>query len=153
MKRKVFDIVRYKQLLLLQENDEISFSDLELLSFEASIEKQISYNRKEIYLTLINKYLNLIISPYEFRSKFLEIEKEDCRKSTEILQDFEKLKVFTFTEDLEKFSDLINEIATLCAEHDVSWHKTLKPISENKFYYLIKKNYIQFNTFPFGVAI
>ena len=68
---KHFNLSRYKELLKLQENGEISFLDLELLSYKASVAKQMCYNRKKDYFLLIHEYLSRIIPPYEFRSKFL----------------------------------------------------------------------------------
>lgn len=44
------------------------------------------------------------------------MEKEDSYKSKIILEDFQKLKVFTLAKDLEKFSDLQNEISDLFQE-------------------------------------
>lgn len=58
---KHFNLVRYKELLKLQENGEISFLDFELLSFKASVAQQICYNRKKDYFIVIDEYLSLII--------------------------------------------------------------------------------------------
>jgi hypothetical protein len=103
--KKHFNLSRYKELLKLRENAKISFSDenfFELVSYRASIEKQVSYNREKCYCLVIDKYLSRVISLYEFRLKFLKMEKE----------------VFTFAEDLEKFSDFMGRISTLCFEYD-----------------------------------
>ena len=43
--------------------------DFELLSFKATVVKQMCYNRKKDYFILIDEYLSRIITPYEFRSK------------------------------------------------------------------------------------
>ena len=116
---KYFNLSRYKELLKLQENGEISFLDLELLSFKASVGQQMCYNRKKDYFSfvLIDEYLGRIIPPYEFRSKFLQMEKEDSEESTIIIEDFQEFEVFTLAKDLEKFSDLIGQISTLCFEY------------------------------------
>ena len=85
---KFFNLSRYKELLKLEANDDITFLDLELLSFKASVAQQMRYNRKEDYFFLIDEYLSRVISPYEFRSKFLQMKKEDSKKSIIILEDF-----------------------------------------------------------------
>jgi len=38
---KTFNVVRYQEFLKLEENGEISFLDLELLSFKASVAQQL----------------------------------------------------------------------------------------------------------------
>ena len=144
---KSFNLSRYKELLKLEENGKISFLDFELLSFKASVAQQMCYNRKKDYFILIDKYLSQIITPYEFRSKFLQMEKEDSEKSTIILEDFQKLEVFTFAKDLEKFSDLIDKISTLCFEYSEIWDGSIEPMSESEFYYLVNNHYLQLGNF------
>ena len=116
--KKYFNLSRYKELLKLKQKGEISFLDLELLSLQASVQQQMCYNRKKDYFILIDKYLSQIISSSEFRSKFLQMEKEDSEKSTLILEDFQELEVFTLAKDREKFSNLIFKISTLCFEYN-----------------------------------
>jgi hypothetical protein len=144
---KYFNLSRYKELLELQENGKISFLDFELLSFKASVAEQMCYNRKKDYFILIDEYLSRIIPPDEFRSKFLQMKKEDSEKSTIILKDFQELEVFTLAKDLEKFSDLIGEISTLCFEYDEIWDGTMEPMSESEFYYLVNNHYLQLGNF------
>ena len=148
---KYFNLSRYKELLKLQENGKISFFDLELLSLQASVAQQMYYNRKKDYFILIDQYLSRIIPPYEFRSKFLQMEKEDSEKSTLILEDFQELEVFTLAKDLEKFSDLINDISALCFEYDELWDGTIERMSESEFYYLVLVNnyYLQLENFNY----
>ncbi len=138
---KDFNLSRYKELLKLQENGKISFLDFELLGFKATVAQQMCYNRKKDYFILIDKYLSRIIPPYEFRSKFLQMEKEDSEKSTIILEDFQELEVFTLAKDLEKFSDLIDQISTLCFEYGEVWDGTMEPMSESEFYNLLNHYY------------
>jgi hypothetical protein len=55
---KYFNLVRYKELLQLEESGKHSVFDktlLELLTYQASIENQVSYNQKENYFSLIEK--------------------------------------------------------------------------------------------------
>jgi len=140
---KSFNLSRYKELLKLEANGAITFLDLELLSFKASVAQQMCYNRKKDYFLLIDEYLSRVIPPYEFRSKFLQMKKEDSKKSTIILEDFKKLEVFTLANNLEKFSDLISEISTLCFEYNEVWDRTMEPMSESDFYSLVNNYYLQ----------
>ena len=72
-----FNLLRYKELLELEKNNQITFLDLELLTYKASIESQICYNRKENYFSLIEKYLKEKLAGHDFRSKFLKMETQD----------------------------------------------------------------------------
>jgi hypothetical protein len=147
---KYFNLSRYKELLKLEENREITFLDLELLAYQASVAWQISYNRKKDYFILIDEYLSRIISPDEFRSKFLEMSKKDSKKADIILEDFQKLEVFTLAKDSKLFSDLANKIETLCFDYYEIWDGTIKPMSESEFYYLVNNYYLQLQeAFPF----
>ena len=152
---KHFNLSRYKEFLKLKESGKISFLDenyLELLSYTASVAGQLKYNRKEDYFLLIHEYLSRVISPNEFRSKFLQMKREDSKKATILLEDFQELEVFTLAEDLEKFSDLIYEISTLCFEYGEIWDGTIERMSENEFYYLVNNSYLQFQkAFPFNI--
>lgn len=138
-----FNLERYKELLELEKSNKITFLDLELVTYEANIESQIYYNRKENYFSLMEKYLKGKIVGHEFRSKFLEMEKQDGKIAYIIQQDFQKLEVFTLADDLEEFSDLIGEISTLCLEYDEIWDGTMKRMSESEFYSLLNKHYFQ----------
>ena len=140
---KQFNLARYKELLELEKSNKITFLDLELLTYRATIESQISYNRKENYFFLIEKYLRGEIAGHEFRSKFLEMEKQDGKTTYIIQQDFQKLEVFTLADDLEEFSDLTEEISTLCLEYDEIWDGTMIQMSESEFYSLVNKHYFQ----------
>ena len=82
----------------------------------------------------MEKYLEGKIVGHEFRSKFLEMEKQDGKIAYIIKQDFQKLEVFTLADDLEEFSDLIREISTLCLEYGEVWDGTMKRMSESEFY-------------------
>jgi hypothetical protein len=140
---KIFNLSRYKELINREKNGEISFLDLELLSYKASVSQQISYTRKKDYFTLIDGYLSGIIPPYKFRSKFLQMQKEDSNKSNLILENFQELEVFTLAKDLENFSASIGEISTLCLEYSEVWDGSMEPMSESEFYYLINNHYLQ----------
>jgi len=149
---KYFNLSRYKELLQLEESVKDSLLDktfVELLSYQASIGGQISYNRKENYFSLIDKYLNRVIAPNEFRSKFLEMEKQDSRAVDIILEDFQELEVFTLADDLKEFSDFKIEISTLCFGYYEVWDGTMERMSESEFYNLVNNCYLQFQkAFP-----
>lgn len=49
--------------------------------------------------------------------------------------------------DLEKFSDLIGQISTLCFEYAEVWHGVMEPMSESEFYYLVNNYYLQLENF------
>jgi len=78
------------------------------------------------------------------------MESEDSKKATILLEDFQELEVFTLAEDLEKFSDLRNQISTLCFEYDEVWDGSMERMSESEFYYLVNNRYLQLQkAFPF----
>ena len=111
-----FNLIRYKELLELEKNNQITFLDLELLTYKVSINSQISYHRKENYFSLIEKYLKGKLTGHDFRSKFLKMETQDGKTAYTIKRDFQKLESFTLVDNLEDFSNLILEISTLCLE-------------------------------------
>ncbi len=147
---KKFNLTRYKELLKL---DPISLSDaddifLEFLGYEASIGSQICYNRKEEYFSLINKYLIGILTPYQFRSKFLKMESEHWEKVPAISENFEALEIFTLADDLENFSHLKIQIWTLCYEFaEILDDGRGKRMTEIEFYSLVNRNYFQLQRF------
>jgi hypothetical protein len=107
--------------------------------------KQLIYNRKEDYYSIINKYLNKTLTLLEFRTQFLDMEKEDIEKGYVILENIQELEVFYLVEDLEKFSRLIGEIIDLCEDYYI-----IEPMPETEFYFLVKKYYHQLqDAFPF----
>ena len=138
-----FNVDRYKELLELEKNNQITFLDLELSTFKANIESQICYNNKENYFSLIEKYLKGTINGYQFRSEFQEMENQDVKIAYTIKGDFQKLEAFTLADDLEEFSNLIIEISTLCLEYDEIWDGMMVRMSESEFYSLVNKYYFQ----------
>ena len=136
-----FNLLRYKELLELEKNNKITFLDLELLKYKASIESQIYYNRKEDYFSLIEKYLKRKLTGYEFRLKFINMETEDQKIASTIMRDFQKLEAFMLADDLEDFSNLIIKISTLCLEYDIIWDENEKRMSESEFYSLVNNHY------------
>ena len=152
--KKNFNLSRYKELLKFEGSEKNSFfneNNLELLSYQASVIRQIKYDLKKYYFLLIHKYLTRLILPSEFRVQFLQMEKNDAKKAAIIFKDFQELEVFSLAEDLDEFSDLMREISNLCFEYDELWDGTMDRMSENEFYYLVNNLYLQLQkAFPFN---
>lgn len=111
--KKKFDLTSYKKLVEMANCGKIVFMDanyFKLLRYQTSVGKQLIYNRKEDYYSIINKYLNKSLTLLEFRTQFLEMEKQDTEKAAIILGNIQELEVFSLVEDLEKFSRLIGRI-------------------------------------------
>jgi len=146
--KKKFNFTGYKELVDMDNCGEIVFLDanyFKLLGYQTSVGKQLIYNRKEDYYSIINKYLNKTLTLIEFRTQFLDMEKEDIEKGYVIIENIQELEVFYLVEDLEKFSRLIGEIIDLCEDYYI-----IEPMPETEFYFLVKKYYHQLqDAFPF----
>lgn len=141
---KQFDFRRYQELIKLDEMkkgglDFWSKDFRELLQFQGSIQSQISYNRKDQYFSLVQKYLNGMLTVYEFQSNFLELEEEDRKTSDTIEQNSGELEVFMLADELEEFSNWQNRISILIIEYD----KYEERMSDDEFYSIIKDSYLQ----------
>ena len=135
--KKKFYFTGYKELVDMENCGKIVFLDanyFKLLRYKTSVGKQLIYNRKEDYYSIINKYLNKTLTLLEFRTKFLDMEKEDIEKGYIILGNIQELEVFYLVEDLEKFSRLIGEIIDLCEDYYI-----IEPMPETEFYILVNK--------------
>ena len=146
--KKKFNFTGYKELVDMKNCEEIVFLDanyFKLLRYQTSVGKQLIYNRKEDYYSIINKYLNKTLTLIEFRTQFLDMEKEDIEKGYVILENIQELEVFYLVEDLEKFSRLIGEIIDLCEDYYI-----IETMPKTEFYFLVKKYYHQLqDAFPF----
>jgi hypothetical protein len=146
--KKEFNFTGYKELVDMKNCGEIVFlgaNYFKLLRYQTSVGKQLIYNRKEDYYSIINKYLNKTLTLIEFQTQFLDMEKEDIEKGYVILENIQELEVFYLVEDLEKFSRLIGEIIDLCEDYYI-----IEPMPETEFYFLVKKYYHQLqDAFPF----
>ena len=63
----------------MENRGEIVFLDanyFKLLRYQTSVGKQLIYDRKEDYYSIINKYLNKTLTISEFRAQFLGMEKD-----------------------------------------------------------------------------
>lgn len=139
--KKKFYFTGYKELVDMENCGKIVFLDanyFKLLRYQTSVGKQLIYNRKEDYYSIINKYLNKTLTLLEFRTQFLDMEKEDIEKGYIILGNIQELEVFYLVEDLEKFSRLIGEIIDLCEDYYI-----IEPMPETEFYVLVNKYYHQ----------
>lgn len=97
---------------LLNKRDLAETDQLQLLAYGALVERQISYNRKEEYFSLIKEYLAKKINPSTFRGKFLEMHEQDDDTAQIMKEDFEQLSNFSIDLELEEvpFSLLIDLI-------------------------------------------
>lgn len=106
--KKKFNFIGYKKLLDMENRGEIVFFDtnyFKLLRYQMSVGKQLIYNRKEDYYSIINKYLNKTLTIIEFRTQFLAMEKEDMEKGSLILGNTQELEVFDLCEDYYIFKN------------------------------------------------
>jgi hypothetical protein len=105
-----FNLKHYLELLGKQDLTETD--EFQLLSYGAVVERQISYNRKDEYFSLIRQYLAKKINPSTFRRKFLEMQKADDDTNQIIKEDFEQLSNLSIDLELEEgpFSLLIDLI-------------------------------------------
>jgi hypothetical protein len=149
-----FDIDRYNELLekekvLSQQSNSLIFENkdefIELLSYGARVEDQISYERKEEYYSLISQYIEIIVTPQIFQWEFLKMEKEDAKVAKMITNDFKQLAIFSVDLKAVEFSSLIGEIS------DVSMvAREFSPeegISDKEFRKSIEKTFLQMQEF------
>ena len=132
-----FNLKHY--LKLLGKQDLTETDELQLLSYGALVERQISYNRKDEYFSLIRQYLAKKINPSTFRGKFLEMQKADDDTTQIIKEDFEQLSNLSIDLELEEgpFSlliDLIYDNSMLAVEFGPE-----DGISEDEFRVSIEK--------------
>ncbi len=132
-----FNLKHYLELLGKQDLTETD--ELQLLSYGALVERQISYNRKDEYFSLIRQYLAKKINPSTFRGKFLEMQKADDDTTQIIKEDFEQLSNLSIDLELEEgpFSlliDLIYDNSMLAVEFGPK-----DGISEDEFRVSIEK--------------
>lgn len=118
MNRK-FDVTRYLELMAEEkkynkqnkvffEEDKEAF--MELLNYRANVECQISYAKKNIYLSLVENYLTKKITPDKFRADFLDLQDQDSEDATNILNDLEKLSTFSISSKAIEFSSLLIDV-------------------------------------------
>jgi hypothetical protein len=143
---KAINILRYKELMELGKIRNNSFSDeefWELIDFEATVERQISYNRKKEYVLLMDKYFNQQIDSYEFRKLFLIMKNEDARNTYIICNDLQALESFKLANDPSNISNLITKISMLCLDFNAIAYETKDEMAESEIQFdsSVKKHY------------
>jgi hypothetical protein len=105
-----FNLKHYLELLGKQDLTETD--EFQLLSDGALVERQISYNRRDEYFSLIRQYLAKKINRNTFRGEFLKMQKADYVTTQIIKEDFEQLSNLSIDLELEEglFSLLIDLI-------------------------------------------
>lgn len=146
----IFNLSRYSKLIeketaLINQKKWLFYENysefIELLNYQASVEQQINYNRKNDYLLLIEKYLSHLITSSEFQNEFLEMEKQDATKADKILQDSQQLSGFYLVENLEEFGNIVARISTLCQDI-IDWGYE-DGLSKDEFYDSVNNLYLQ----------
>ena len=149
-----FDIDRYNELLekekrLSQENNSLIFENkdefIELLSYGARVEDQISYERNQDYYSLISQYIDKVVTAPIFQSEFLKMEKEDAKAAKIITDDFKQLARFSVDLKAVKFSSLIEEISEVSMV--ACEFGPEEGISDQKFRKSIEKTFLQIQNF------
>ena len=138
-----FNLSRYQKLLKLKKNNEISSLDknfMELLEYEVNVQDQISYDRKEVYFSLISKFLDRSIGIYDFESQMKELQEQDNRKSKILLENSQELQTFPLASDLKIFSNSINNISEVCFDFYESFND-LESITKDELYDSVNKYY------------
>lgn len=89
---KYFDLESYKELERLKKNNQISPEDQKKLrGYRINVSNQVKYNNKIAYVSLLQEYLGQKIPILKFQSKFLELQKQNLKKTQIILEDSKKL--------------------------------------------------------------
>lgn len=132
-----FNLKHY--LELLSKQGPTKTEELQLLSYRALVERQISYNRKDEYFSLIKEYLAKRINPSTFRGKFLKMQKTDDDTTQSIKEDLEQLSNLSIDLELKEDSfslliDLIYDNSMLAVEFGPE-----NGISEDEFRVSIEK--------------
>lgn len=123
--------------MIFENKDEF----IELLSYGARVQNQISYERKQDYYFLISQYIEKVITASIFQSKFLEINKENVKAAKIITNDFKQLALFSIDLKAVEFSSLIADIYDVSI---VAWEfGSEEGISEQKFRKSIEKTFLQ----------
>jgi hypothetical protein len=149
------NVSQYRELLkkesILKEQNKFLFDKpdyLELLSYQATVYRQISFRRRNEYCSLIKKYLNTTIPPHKFRARFLEMIKQDDEKAEKILQDFKQFSSFSIDGNLDRFSSLFGRIFNKCLQAFEFGPKNYGyGISEDESRNSIEKTYFQIQNY------
>lgn len=108
------------------------------------MEGQISYNRKDEYLSLIKEYLDERMDSVIFRSKFVKMEKEDGKAQQSFKKDLKQLSTFSIDSKSNEFSSLIEKIFYECM---LAFEYEPEEINEDEFRDFIKNIFFQIQNF------
>lgn len=114
-----FNVKRYLELIsketIYSQQNKVFFEEnknafMELLNYRADVVCQISYKRKNIYFSLVQKYLTEQISIDQFMTDFLDLQDKDSKDAAKVLNDFKKLSTFLIFSEAIQFSSLLLDI-------------------------------------------
>ena len=150
-----FNVSQYRELLkkesILSEQNKFLFDEsdsLEVLSYQATVYRQIYFSRRNEYCSLIKKYLNTTIPPHKFRARFLKMVKQDDEKAEKILQDFKQLSSFSIDGNLDGFSSLFGRISNKCLQaFEFGLKNDGYGIPKDEFRNSIEKTYFQIQNY------
>jgi len=120
---ETFNKSRYIELLTKDKNLESKNSSLdklteleysELLSYSIILYSQIVYNRKEEYLSLIEKYLTNEINSLFLRFEFFHLQTTHDKMTKNFENNFELLSNVLIDPKSEEFTRLLEDIAAAC---------------------------------------
>ena len=130
-----FSLQDYLELLNKQDPTETDKRQLRL--YGALIGRQINYNRRDEYFSLIKEFLAENTDPGIFRARFLEMEREDDNTNQMIKKDFELLSNISIDFELEEgpFSHLIDLIYNMSMLENEFGFEDENEIFEEEFEY------------------
>ena len=93
---------------------------LELVTYEAAIEEHIDWKSRTLFLLLMEKFVNKIISGEEFSDSFLELRQRLIYECDGVLKELrsEKLKDFQIDPRSYQFGNLISFLRAECDNFD-----------------------------------
>ena len=93
---------------------------LELVTYEAAIEEHIDWKSRILFLLLMEKFVNKIISGEEFSDSFLELRQRLIYECDGVLKELrsEKLKDFQIDPRSYQFGNLISFLRAECDNFD-----------------------------------
>ena len=89
-----------------------------ILIFFFLLENQIYYNRRQEYISLIERYVTHEIDSFVLRVKFFQIRREDSNILEDLEKNFERLSNVVIDSKSAKFSPLLEDITSACEYFD-----------------------------------
>ena len=115
--------VRYIELLKKNQNlqnkntslyHENRVEYLELISYGKIVDDQILYNRRDDYISLIEKYVTNEIDSLVLRLQFFQTQREDRKITEDLEKNFQQLSNLLIDSKSSEFSLLIEDIFGAC---------------------------------------